>query len=208
MKYTLFYGFGKLLTPILRLLMPIHISHADNLPKEGPVVLCCNHSAYKDPIMVSLVCSRQVRYMAKAELFQNRLIGAILKGFGAFPIHRGQGDTDAIDVARKILENGEVLGIFIEGTRSRTGKLGRPKPGAVMLAYETNSPVLPICITTKNGKPPRLLHRANISFGEVIQPEDLGIEEPTSMDYRRASRMVMEKIQQLRDRDEAFFDHK
>lgn len=208
MKYTFLYAFGKFLTPLLRILMPIHISHAENLPKEGPVVVCCNHAAYKDPIMVSLACHRQVRYMAKAELFQNKLIGKLLKGFGAFPIHRGQGDSDALKVAREILKKGEVLGIFIEGTRSRTGKLGKPKPGAVMLAYETNSPVLPVCITAKDGKQPRLLHRANISFGELIPPEGLGIREPTAMDYRRASRLVMDKIQELRDQDEAWFHRK
>lgn len=188
--------------------MPIRISCAENLPKTGRVVVCCNHAAYKDPILLSLACSRQIRYMAKAELFRNKLVGKILKGFGAFPIHRGQGDSDALEVAKEILRNDEVLGIFIEGTRSRTGKLGKPKPGAVALAYETGSPVLPVCITTKDGKIPRLLHRANISFGELIQPEELGIREATAMDYRRASRMVMEKIQELRDKDEAFFQKK
>lgn len=103
--------------------------------------------------------------------------------------------------ARKLLENEEVVGIFIEGTRSRTGELLKPKTGAVMLAHETQSPILPMCITARDGKVPTMFSRLAISCGELIMPEELGIEKDNAASYRKAARLVMSKISALRERD-------
>ena len=181
--------------------MPMKVHNKENLPKEGRVVICCNHTSMKDPILISLAHNRMVRYMAKAELFQNKFVSFIISNLGAFPVQRGHGDTGALDVAKSILEKEGVLGIFIEGTRSKDRKLGQPKPGAVMLAYESHAPILPMCITAKNASRPRLFHRVIVSCGDLILPEDLGIETGAHVEFRRASRLVMSKIQELRDRD-------
>ena len=158
------------------------------MPKSGRVVICCNHVTMRDPILVAAVHKRQVYYMAKAELFENKFVAKIISSLGAFPVHRGQGgDVDAMASARKLLENEEVVGIFIEGTRSRTGELLKPKTGAVMLAHETQSPILPMCITARDGTSP--------------MPEELGIEKDNAASYRKAARMVMSKISALRERD-------
>ena len=171
------------------------------MPPEGRVVICCNHVTMKDPIFVSSVHKRQINYMAKAELFENKFFGGVIRSLGAFPVHRGQGDQDAMASARKLLEEERVVGIFIEGTRSRTGQLLKPKTGAVMLAHQTHSPILPMCITAPEGKVPSAFQKIAVSCGDLILPEELGIEDGNIASYRNAARLVMSRIAEMRERD-------
>ncbi|WP_411654992.1 lysophospholipid acyltransferase family protein [Anaeromassilibacillus sp. SJQ-1] len=152
---------------------------------------------------VRLSCSqrRQIYYMAKAELFQFKPFGFILKKLGAFPVQRGKGDVEAIDTAAELLRDDCAVGVFIEGTRSKNGEFGKPKAGAAMLAYNNHAPILPVCITPIGSKRPRLFHRAVVSFGELIPFEELGIHEGSGVEFRNASRLVMDKIRALRERD-------
>lgn len=205
MKYTPLYAFGRFLSPLLKIFMPFHANNTEYMPKDGPVVVCCNHVSMKDPILIALALRRQVFYMAKAELFENKFVAMIICALGAFPVHRGQGDSGAMDTSRQILRDGKMLGIFIEGTRSKDGSLGKPKSGAVMLAHAANAPILPMCITAKGEKPPRVFHRVVVSCGKPIQPEELGIESDSPMEFRKASRLVMERIQEMRNRDLEYF---
>ncbi len=202
MKYTPLYALGKAVSPLLRLFFRFQGDGAARLPEGGPVIVCSNHTSMKDPVYLGLFFRRQVFYMAKAELFQNRLVSAVITALGAFPVHRGQGDSGAIHTAEDLLRDGEVLGIFLEGTRSKDGKLGKPKSGAVMLAHATGAPVLPVCITadTPDGVP-KLFHKIRISCGEPVLPQELGLAEGTPSEFRRASRAVMDRIQAMRDRD-------
>ena len=105
-----------------------------------------------------------------------------------------------------MLQEGDALGIFIEGTRSKDGKLGRPRSGAVMLAYRNQAPILPACITTKDGKPPKMFHKAILTFGELIPFEDLGLKNGTGSEFREASRLVMSKIAEIREKDQPVAD--
>ena len=152
--------------------------------------------------MLALDTRRQIFYMAKSELFDNRFVGTVLGGLGAFAVDRGAGDTGALDRCGEILEQEGALGIFIEGTRSTNGKLGKPKSGAVMLAHRYQAPILPVCMTTRSGGPVKPFELTMISYGALILPEELGIVEGTGSEYRKASRMVMERIAQMRERDE------
>lgn len=116
-------------------------------------------------------------------------------------MQRGKGDVEAIDSAAELLHEECAIGVFIEGTRSKDGELGKPKAGAVMLAYQNQAPILPVCITPVGSKKPRLFHRTIISIGELIPCEQLGIQEGTGVEFRNASRLVMDKIRELRERD-------
>lgn len=180
--------------------MPFRIYHLENMPQSGRVIVCCNHLSYKDPILVTGVGGRrQIYFMAKAELFKNKLFGGLLTRAGAFAVHRGRGDSSAINRAQELLQNEQAVGIFIEGTRSRDGEFQQPKAGAVMLAYQNHAPILPVCITGRKGLFPRLFHRVDVVCGPLIQPEQLGIEAGSGTEYRKASRLVMSHIMQLRD---------
>ena len=209
MKKTPLYRVGKIIVPpIFRITNPLIIQGREEMPDTGRVIICCNHVTMRDPIFVSTVHKRQIFYMAKAELFTNKFVGGIISSLGAFPVHRGQGDMDAMASARRLLEQEQAVGIFIEGTRSRTGQLLKPKTGAVMLAHETHSPILPMCITAPGEKVPSSFQKLAISCGKLIQPEELGIEDGNIASYRKAARYVMERIAQLRERDLLMFEKK
>jgi 1-acyl-sn-glycerol-3-phosphate acyltransferase len=180
-------------------LMPFRVRNNERMPQSGGVILCSNHLSNTDPIRVAYSQTRQINFMAKAELFHFRPVGAVLRALGAFPVVRGKGDKSAINTAHEILRRGDVLGIFIEGTRSRDGNLLPPKSGAVLIAHNCNVPILPCCITAKNGGLPKLFRRCIISYGELIRPEELQIEHGTPSELRAASKLVMSRIAALRE---------
>ncbi|MGI5824690.1 MAG: lysophospholipid acyltransferase family protein [Bacillota bacterium] len=123
----------------------------DNLPAAGPVVLIANHTYWTDPIFVALVyqknMNRQVFFMAKEELFHGKIITYLLNLAGVFPVSRAGNDIKALKTALRHLRDGEVLGIFPEGTRYHHADdepLADFKPGAVLIAYKGKSPVVPV----------------------------------------------------------------
>lgn len=189
------YAAGQvLLRMICKPLFRLNVIGKENIPADGAFLLCSNHVSAADPILLGIVQPRQMNYMAKAELFQNKLLGALLRGLGAFPVERGTGGADSLAHADKLLEEDAAVGVFIEGTRSKTGELLRPKTGAALLCYRSHAPVVPVCITAEGGKP-KLFHRTEIRFGKPMTPD---IPEQSSMHLRRASRDIMGEITALR----------
>ena len=118
----------------------------EHIPSSGPVILAANHRSFLDPFVVGALTRRPVYYMAKRELFQRPWQAWILGSLGAFPIDRGKGDEHAMSTARTILERGDCVAIFPEGTRVRTGPLGHPHRGVGRLAMQTGAPVVPVAV--------------------------------------------------------------
>jgi glycerol-3-phosphate dehydrogenase (NAD(P)+) len=118
----------------------------EHIPSEGGVIVAANHRSFLDPFVIGTMARRPMYYVAKKELFRNRLQSWILSALGAFPIDRGRGDRDAMSTARELLERGECVLIFPEGTRVRPGPLGHPKRGVGRLALETGVPVVPVAV--------------------------------------------------------------
>lgn len=189
-----------LLGPVVRLFMWVRVRGKEHIPQtlgDPPLVLCSNHISLWDPILLEIVQRRHVYFMAKAELFRNPVLGWLLeKQFGAFPVHRGTGDTGAIDIAKALVESGKIMGIFPEGTRSKDGKLGRAKSGAALVVAQTGAHVLPVAITTKHQKT-RPFKRVTITFGKPLSPEDLHLTDPVRPDLRYATRTIMSTIETL-----------
>jgi 1-acyl-sn-glycerol-3-phosphate acyltransferase len=151
----------------------------EHIPAEGPVILAANHRSFLDPFVIGCMVRRPCYFMAKKELFSNRFTGWLLNALGAFPIDRGNADSDAMATAREILERGDVVVIFPEGTRTRPGGLGRPRRGVGRLALETGAPVVPIAVigteTIRRGwriRPHKVRIRAGrtLHFPKVAQP--------------------------------------
>lgn len=117
-----------------------------HLPPSGPVILAANHVNYLDPLLIGAAVPRQIRFMAKHELFRNRALGWLLDHVGAFPVKRGQADRQAIRRALELLDQGEVVGIFPEGTRSATGELQDVQGGTALLALKSGAPVVPLVV--------------------------------------------------------------
>lgn len=118
-----------------------------HIPAEGGVILAANHRSFLDPFAIGCCVGRPIHFVAKRELFGNRLVGWFLNALGAFPVRRGESDEESMATAREVLARGGAVVIFPEGTRHRTGSLGKPKRGVGRLALETGAPVVPIAIT-------------------------------------------------------------
>lgn len=133
---------------IFGLLYKVEISGKENIPEKGAAVLCSNHNAELDMFFIGYKINRLIRWMAKEELFKVPIFRIFLIPLGAFPIKRGSADVDSIKTALKLLEEGHIIGIFPEGTRTRgnENKKARIKRGAVSLAIKADVPILPVCI--------------------------------------------------------------
>ena len=118
---------------------------------EGGVILAANHRSFLDPFAIGVCVRRPVYFMAKQELFTNRLMGWFLNCMGAFPLRRGASDHESMATALALLERGEAVVIFPEGTRISHGSLGRPKRGVGRLALQSGKPVVPIAVTGSEG---------------------------------------------------------
>ena len=188
-----------ILGPIVRLLMRVRIVGEENIPSEDtPLVLCCNHISNWDPIFLIVAHpKRHVYFMAKAELFSNRLFTWFLgKQFGAFPVHRGTGDRGAIDTAKQLVNKRKLMGIFPEGTRSKDGKLLRPKSGVALIVSQTGASVLPAAVVTR-GQKVRLFQRVTVVYGKPLTPEEMHLNDPEHPDIRYATRLIMKTIGEL-----------
>jgi glycerol-3-phosphate dehydrogenase (NAD(P)+) len=118
----------------------------EHVPASGPLIIASNHRSFMDPFVIGMMLRRPTYFVAKTELFRNPVVAWLLSSLGAFPVERGQGDRDAMITARAILERGDVVVIFPEGTRTRPGALGAPKRGVGRLALETGAPVVPVAL--------------------------------------------------------------
>jgi len=135
-----------LLVPFFLVYLRMQRVGREHLPKEGALLLASNHRSFLDPFVIGTLVKRPVYYMAKRELFEKRWQAWILNALGAFPVDRGAGDGDAMATARKILERGDCVVVFPEGTRVRRGPLQSPRRGIGRLALETGAPVAPVAV--------------------------------------------------------------
>ena len=118
----------------------------ENIPKEGAVILAANHASNIDPPLMASLIERPVSYMAKIELFENPIFGAAIRRCHAFPVKRGASDRGAIKAAVTVLKEGHMLGLFPEGTRSKTGELQKAEAGIALIASMTGAPIVPVAI--------------------------------------------------------------
>ncbi|MEI2701149.1 MAG: lysophospholipid acyltransferase family protein [Baekduia sp.] len=176
----LMYWFARgILQPFFHLYFRMLRVGREHIPAEGAVIVAANHRSFLDPFIIGTLARRPMYYVAKKELFKHRLVAWILSSLGAFPVDRGNGDADAMATAREVLDRGDVLLIFPEGTRIRPGGLADPKRGVGRLALETGAPVVPVAIIgTENVRrgwrvrPHKVSVRAGapIRFPQVEQP--------------------------------------
>ena len=159
------YPLGKILCSIL--LYPLHrikVIGKENFPKEGGVLLCTNHIDNLDPPVVGITCPRPVHFMAKEELFEAPLLKSILPRVNAFPVKRGMSDRKAFRNALSILKDGNVVGLFPEGTRSPTGELQKGLAGAGFFALKGEAVVMPCAIIG----PYKPFKRLKVVYGKPI----------------------------------------
>ncbi|CAM3159083.1 lysophospholipid acyltransferase family protein [Sporolactobacillus spathodeae] len=185
------YFIGKPLAGIFyRFYFRIEVKGQENLPDEGPVLICCNHRSNFDPPLIGISLKRQLSFVAKEELFQVPVLGSILRQVNAFPIKRGTGDRGAIRLALNLLRQGHALLIFPEGTRNHTGDLKKGLSGAGFFALNSNATVIP-CAIIGNYK---FRAKLTVVFGKPINTAALKEGRVKSSE---ASSVIMDQIRRL-----------
>lgn len=164
----------------------------ENIPSKGPYIMACNHRSNLDPILLAHKIPQRICYMGKMELFKNPILGWALRTIGTFPVDRGKGDSSAIDRSQEVLRRGEVLGIFPEGHRSKTGEPLRPKSGCALIAKLTQADILP-CAIYFEGKL-GFRRKIVIRYGELIPFSQLGLEGDSPRDLRNGTKVMFDRV--------------
>jgi len=143
----------------------------DNVPARGPVILAANHFSNMDHFLAGTWLRRKIRFLAKSQLFGNPIGDYIFSTGGVFPIRRGHDDQEAFDTIHASFERGGCVMIYVEGGRSRSGELGRPRPGVGRAALESGVPVVPVAIHgSQNARRWKRLQfpKVTVRYGEPI----------------------------------------
>ncbi len=167
-----FYAFMvPVFNAALAIFAPLRASGTENIPREGPFIMCANHITGMDPFLLAVrTPGRYVRFMGKAELFEgNRLVAWFIRALGAFPVHRGQRDMAAMRECLNLLKEGHAVGIFPQGTRSPENKRLKMENGVALIALRAKAPVIPAFISGKL----HFFRRTTITFGAPVPLEDL-----------------------------------
>lgn len=154
----------------LGIVNPVRFVGEDNIPAEGAFILCANHISFRDPIIMVLRLKRRINFMAKKELFKNRLIAGVLREVGAFPVDRGKADMTAMRNSFRILKEGGGLGIFPQGTRSAGNEPTQMHGGTALIAQRSGAPVIPAYVDG----PYKLFRRTEIRFGKAVPLDEFG----------------------------------
>ena len=132
--------------PIYKFLFKGNLIGRDNIPKQDSFIMVSNHGSLLDPPFLGHALGRNISFMAKAELFKIPFLGFVIKACGAYPVKRGIADKNTIKTACKKLSNNNCIGIFIDGTRQKNGRVNKPKQGAALLAFKNQKLLLPVAI--------------------------------------------------------------
>ena len=195
--YTLLERIG--FRPFAKRLYRIELSGAERIPAEGGVILVANHESLIDPWLLALATPRPVRYMAKAELWRYPVVRTVMDRFGTFPVERGSGDRGAVGRAAELVAEGQVIGMFPQGT-CLPYRRRRWLRGAARLALATGAPVVPVCIVgseraLRPGKPRIGFPRIRILVGEPIAVERA---KPTVARSRELTDRLEQAVEELR----------
>ena len=138
----------SLLNAYLHICFRIKIFGREHIPRTGGLVFCSNRASMMDPIILAMVTKRQVYYISKKELFENRFIAFVLRGLGAFPVDRGGADMAAFKMAVDLLKDGRIVGVFAQGARFKSLDAKDAKAGAALFALKSGAEIIPVAINT------------------------------------------------------------
>lgn len=179
-------------------LMGWKVQGIENFPIKGPVIMVSNHVSLWDPIVAACSVPREVSYMAKEELFSIPLLGPIIRQLGVFPVKRGQGDTSAIRNSLSLLKHQKVLGLFPEGTRSKTGELQKGLPGMVLLMEKSKAPIVPVKVYGTRHLLTRGWGNIGILIGPPLTQEQLKAPEGVENHREWVAEQIMDALNSLK----------
>lgn len=188
----MFYKIARVICiVVLRLYYSIEICfEGSSSDVDGGAIVCANHSTNLDPVLVAISVKKQVRFMAKKELFSSAFRRYFLNVLGAFPVNRGENDIKSMKTAIRVVKDGGVLGLFPEGTRNIAGEDMEAKAGVGFIVAKTGKPVIPI--TIHSGM--KFRSKIQIKVGKPIDFSAYEGRKLTSEDYRQISGVIMDEI--------------
>ncbi len=197
MKLHLFFA------PIVKFFLRVHAHGTENIPKEGGALICSNHLAIRDVFVIAVSAKRQIKFIAKKDLFKVPLLGRVIRSLGAVSVDRGGSDVAAIRTSVELLENGDLVSIFPQGHRNPGVDPAKTeiKNGAAMIAYRSGADVIPAFINVKKHKY-GFFRRVDIYFGEAIPNSALGFKNGGNEEYRIAAEMIFSKIVEMNKQDD------
>ena len=136
--------------PIYKFLFRGHLIGSENIPQKDSFIMVANHGSLLDPPFLGHALGRNISFMAKSELFTIPLLGFVIKACGAYPVKRGIADKNTIKTACKKLSDNNCIGIFIDGTRQKNGRVNKPKQGAALIAFKNQKILLPVAIVNSH----------------------------------------------------------
>lgn len=198
-----------LLVPLFRFAWRVRCEGLENLPTEGPAVLCPNHVSVLDSFVLPSVLPRRITYVGKAEYLESWKTRTLFPALGMIPIDRSGGESAvrALDAAAGVLERGELFGIYPEGTRSRDGKLHKGHTGPARLALRTRAALLPVGIVgtsriqPPDAKLPRVFEPCIVCIGPPIETERFRDRAADHLLLRRITDELMFQIRTLTGQD-------
>jgi 1-acyl-sn-glycerol-3-phosphate acyltransferase len=191
---TAYPGVRRLVAPIVRTVYRLEVRGVDHVPAQGGVIVVANHASLIDPLVLMTAIPRTLRFLAKEELWSNRLLGPVLDALGAVPVGRGRGDLSALRRLVGLVEAGETVAVFPEGGVRRTGGWHR---GAARLALQTGAPLLPVRLVGTSDA----LRRGHVGFPRlaVVCGEAVRVEraQPTIARTRDLTELVRARVDAL-----------
>jgi 1-acyl-sn-glycerol-3-phosphate acyltransferase len=179
-----------------RLASRLKVYGKDRVPLDGGLVIASNHFHWLDPAVLGAASPRVIYYMAKIEAHSVPGFGAFIRSFGCFPVRRGESDREAVRTMRRIVSEGHALGLFVEGTRQRSGVPGEVQPGAAMVALQESVPIVPVAIHGSQSWKPGNLKPVSIAWGEPMTLDGL---PKGGKGYKEASVLLQAEIRRLWD---------
>lgn len=180
---------------IFKVLFPTKVINKERLKTSGPIVMVCNHMSFIDPIMIFGYSPRDVIFLAKKELFQNRLLGWALNLLRVIPVDRGRSDVDAIKKILKALKSGEAVGIFPEGKRCAEGALGEFQTGAAMIALKGGANIQVLAYSRKI----KLFRRTKLIVGPTLDMSRYAGKRTDHNDVSKVTEEIKHEMQKLID---------
>ena len=178
----------------VKLVAPLRVYGAERVPQTGGLVVASNHFSWIDPPALGAACPRTLYYMAKVEAHRVPGLGELMRAFGAFSVRRGESDRDAVRTMRQIVRDGHALGLFVEGTRQRSGVPGPVQPGAAMVAINEGVPVIPVALHGSDSWRLGNFHPVSLAWGS---PLDFAGLPRGGKGYREASVEIEREIRRL-----------
>lgn len=178
---------------LIRSMFFIKVDGRENIPQNGPVILCANHTSNFDPLVLRTQINREINFLAKKECFENKILAFVLKKFNAIPVDRNKNDLSAYKNTMRKLKDKKVIGIFIQGTRKKDNNFDEAKNGAAMFAIKSNAPIVPVAIKSNF----KLFSKVIIKIGKPIYFNNLDTKKLNREILNQATEKITNQIKLL-----------